>query len=125
MAKDAEVNAADDRRKADEITERNLADQMVYSTEKMLKEHRSKVSDEDAKAVEDGARGNQEGGAIGQSGRDPGLEGQANPGQSQTRRSDVQAGWSARRPAMARRALPKAPARARRSRRTTWSTPNS
>src|SRR6476659_453549 len=53
MAKDAEVNAADDRRRADEITERNLADQMVYSTEKMLKEHRSKVSETDAKAVED------------------------------------------------------------------------
>src|SRR6476659_268177 len=43
MAKDAEANAADDRRRAEEITERNLADQMVYSTEKMLKEHRSKV----------------------------------------------------------------------------------
>ena len=53
MAKDAEVNAADDRRKAEEITERNLADQMVYSTEKMLKEHRSKVSEADAKAVEE------------------------------------------------------------------------
>jgi len=53
MAKDAEANAADDRRRADEITERNLADQMVYNTEKMLKEHRSKVSETDAKAVED------------------------------------------------------------------------
>jgi molecular chaperone DnaK len=53
MAKDAEANAADDRRRADEITERNTADQMVYSTEKMLKEHRSKVSEADAKAVDD------------------------------------------------------------------------
>ena len=53
MAKDAEANAADDRRRAEEITERNLADQMVYSTEKMLKEHRSKVSEADAKAVDD------------------------------------------------------------------------
>jgi molecular chaperone DnaK len=53
MAKDAEVNAAEDRRRAEEITERNLADQMVYSTEKMLKEHRSKVSEADAKAVDE------------------------------------------------------------------------
>jgi len=53
MAKDAEANAADDRRRAEEITERNLADQMVYNTEKMLKEHRSKVSEADAKAVEE------------------------------------------------------------------------
>src|SRR5215213_9323161 len=53
MAKDAEANAADDRRRAEEITERNLADQMVYSTEKMLKEHRDKVSEADAKAVDE------------------------------------------------------------------------
>src|ERR671921_406856 len=53
MAKDAEANAADDRRKADEIQERNAADQMVYSTEKLLKEHRSKISEGDAKEVED------------------------------------------------------------------------
>jgi len=53
MAKDAEANAADDRRRAEEITERNLADQMVYSTEKMLKEHRDKVSEGDAKAVDE------------------------------------------------------------------------
>jgi len=53
MAKDAEANAAEDRRRAEEITERNLADQMIYSTEKMLKEHRSKVSEADGKAVED------------------------------------------------------------------------
>src|SRR4051794_14501695 len=53
MARDAETNSADDRKKAEEITERNLADQMVYNTEKMLKEHRSKVSEADAKAVEE------------------------------------------------------------------------
>ncbi|HYP05219.1 MAG TPA: molecular chaperone DnaK, partial [Bryobacteraceae bacterium] len=53
MAKDAEANAADDRRKAEEIQERNAADQMVYSTEKLLKEHRDKISEGDAKQVED------------------------------------------------------------------------
>jgi molecular chaperone DnaK len=53
MARDAEANAAEDRRKAEEIKERNEADQMVYNVEKMLKEHRSKIGDADAKSVED------------------------------------------------------------------------
>jgi molecular chaperone DnaK len=53
MAKDAESHAAEDRRKADEVDARNKADQMVYSTEKILREHRDKISAEDAKAVEE------------------------------------------------------------------------
>ncbi|HTB15422.1 MAG TPA: molecular chaperone DnaK [Bryobacteraceae bacterium] len=53
MAKDAEANAADDRRRKDEIDARNRADSMVYQVEKMLKDHRDKISDTDAKQVED------------------------------------------------------------------------
>jgi molecular chaperone DnaK len=53
MARDAESNAADDRKRKEEIEARNRADQMVYSMEKTLKEHRSKISEADAKAVED------------------------------------------------------------------------
>jgi molecular chaperone DnaK len=52
MARDAESHAADDRKKKDEIEARNRADAMVYNTEKMLKEHRDKISDADAKQVE-------------------------------------------------------------------------
>ena len=52
MAKDAEAHAGDDRKKKEEIESRNRADSMVYNIEKMLKEHRDKVSAEDAKAVE-------------------------------------------------------------------------
>ncbi len=52
MAKDAESHAADDRKKKEEIESRNRADAMVYNIEKMLKEHRDKVSADDAKAVE-------------------------------------------------------------------------
>ncbi|MBV9158525.1 MAG: Hsp70 family protein, partial [Acidobacteriaceae bacterium] len=52
MARDAESNAADDRKKKDEIEARNRADAMVYNVEKMLKEHRSKISEADAKEVE-------------------------------------------------------------------------
>jgi molecular chaperone DnaK len=52
MAKDAESHAADDRKKKEDIEARNRADSMIYNVEKMLKEHRSKISDEDARNVE-------------------------------------------------------------------------
>jgi molecular chaperone DnaK len=53
MAKDAEANAADDRRRKDEIDARNRADSMVYQVEKMLKDHRDKIGPAEAKQVED------------------------------------------------------------------------
>jgi molecular chaperone DnaK len=52
MARDAESNSADDRKKKEEIEARNRGDAMVYNVEKMLKEHRDKISDADAKSVE-------------------------------------------------------------------------
>ena len=48
MAKDAESHSADDRKRKDEIEARNRADSMVYQIEKMLKDHRDKVSEDDA-----------------------------------------------------------------------------
>jgi molecular chaperone DnaK len=53
MARDAESHSSEDRKKKEEIESRNRADAMVYNIEKMLKEHRDKVSADDAKAVED------------------------------------------------------------------------
>jgi len=53
MARDAEAHAAEDRRRREEVEARNRADAMVYNVEKMLKEHRDKISESDAKAVED------------------------------------------------------------------------
>ena len=53
MARDAESHSSDDRKKKEEIESRNRADAMVYNIEKMLKEHRDKVSADDAKAVEE------------------------------------------------------------------------
>src|SRR5438105_958023 len=53
MARDAESHSSDDRKKKEEIESRNRADAMVYNIEKMLKEHRDKVSAEDAKAVDE------------------------------------------------------------------------
>ncbi len=57
MARDAESNSADDRRKKEEIEARNRADAMVYNVEKMLKEHREKISETDAKQVETAIEG--------------------------------------------------------------------
>ncbi|MEB2360324.1 MAG: molecular chaperone DnaK [Bryobacteraceae bacterium] len=52
MAKDAEAHASDDRKQRDTIEARNRADAMVYNVEKMLKEHRDKIAESDAKDVE-------------------------------------------------------------------------
>jgi molecular chaperone DnaK len=52
MAKDAEAHAAEDRKQRDTIEARNRADAMVYNVEKMLREHRDKISEADAKDVE-------------------------------------------------------------------------
>src|SRR6266545_7528451 len=52
MAKDAEANAADDRKLKDTIDARNRADAMVYNVEKTLKEHRDKVGEAEAKSIE-------------------------------------------------------------------------
>src|ERR1700686_2200828 len=52
MAKDAESHSAEDSRRKDEIDARNRAGSMVYQIEKMLKDHRDKIGDEDAKQVE-------------------------------------------------------------------------
>jgi molecular chaperone DnaK len=53
MVKDSQAHADDDKRKRDLIDARNQADTLAYSMEKLLKENREKVSEAEAKAVED------------------------------------------------------------------------
>jgi molecular chaperone DnaK len=53
MAKDAEAHGAEDSKRRDEIDARNRADSMSYQVEKMLKKHRDKIGDDDAKKVEE------------------------------------------------------------------------
>ncbi|MDA2933877.1 molecular chaperone DnaK [Acidobacteria bacterium AH-259-D05] len=53
MVKEGGAHAEEDRRKKEKIEARNRADNLVYSTEKILKENRDKIGDSDAKAVED------------------------------------------------------------------------
>jgi molecular chaperone DnaK len=43
MTKDAEAHAAEDKKKREVVDLKNNADQLIYSTEKMLKEHGDKV----------------------------------------------------------------------------------
>ena len=52
MVKDAQAHAEDDKRKQEDIEVRNRADNLIYTTEKVLKENREKVSDSDAASVE-------------------------------------------------------------------------
>ena len=52
MVKDAETHADEDRKHREEIEVVNQADNLVYQTEKMLKENGDKVSDEDRTAIE-------------------------------------------------------------------------
>ena len=53
MVKDAESNKEADKKKRDAVDARNQADTLLHSTEKNLKEHGSKVSEADKKAIED------------------------------------------------------------------------
>ncbi len=52
MVKEAESNKEADKKKREAVDSRNQADTLLHSTEKNLKEHGSKVSDADKKAIE-------------------------------------------------------------------------
>ena len=90
MAKDAESHSADDRKQKEEIEARNRADAMVYNIEKMLKEHREKIAEADAKNVEAALEETKKAIAEGRCRPHQPGDGQAHPGQPQTGRGDVQ-----------------------------------
>jgi len=52
MVKEAEANKDADKKKRESVDVRNQADTLLHSTEKNLKEHESKISDADKKAIE-------------------------------------------------------------------------
>jgi len=54
MVKDAEVNKEADKKKRETVDVRNQADTIIHTTEKNLKEHGSKISENDKKAIETG-----------------------------------------------------------------------
>ena len=53
MVKDAEAHAEEDKAQAEKVNARNTADNLIYATEKSLKEYGDKVSAEDKKTIEE------------------------------------------------------------------------
>jgi molecular chaperone DnaK len=53
MVKDAEANAAEDKKRREAVDAKNHADALVHSTERALSEHGSKVGETDRRAIED------------------------------------------------------------------------
>jgi molecular chaperone DnaK len=54
MVKDAEANKEADKKTRETVDARNQADSIVFSTEKSLKEHGDKISEDEKKAIENG-----------------------------------------------------------------------
>jgi molecular chaperone DnaK len=54
MVKEAEANKEADKQKREAVDARNQADSIIFSTEKSLKEHGDKISEEETKAIETG-----------------------------------------------------------------------
>jgi len=59
MVKDAELHAEEDKKKKEEIEVRNQADSLIYQTEKVVKENKDKLSDDECKTVEDAIKDTQ------------------------------------------------------------------
>jgi molecular chaperone DnaK len=53
MVKDAEANAAADKKRREAVDAKNHADALVHSTEKALAEHGSKIQDSERRVIED------------------------------------------------------------------------
>ncbi len=56
MRKDAEAHAEDDKKRRDEIEQRNEADNAVYRSEKMLKDNAEKISGSDKSKIEEAVK---------------------------------------------------------------------
>ncbi|MBT6690923.1 molecular chaperone DnaK [Candidatus Parcubacteria bacterium] len=53
MTKDAEVHAEEDKKKKEEVEVRNNAENIIFQTEKFIKENKDKLKDEDKKKMQD------------------------------------------------------------------------
>ncbi len=52
MKKYAELHIEEDKRRREEVEEKNQTDNLIYQTEKLLQEHRDKIPSDDAKQIE-------------------------------------------------------------------------
>ena len=53
MKKEAELHADEDKKKQELIEVRNIADTMIYTTERMIRDNTAKIKEEDKKALEE------------------------------------------------------------------------
>ena len=53
MVKDAETHADEDKKRRTQVERRNQAETLIHTTERSLKEHGDKISEEEKKAIED------------------------------------------------------------------------
>ena len=52
MVQDAQMHAEEDKKRREEVDVRNQADSLVYNTEKILRENRDKIPEQEAKTIE-------------------------------------------------------------------------
>ena len=52
MAREAEAHAAEDTKRREEVEARNRADALIYSTERLMKENRDKISEDNFRNIE-------------------------------------------------------------------------
>jgi molecular chaperone DnaK len=52
MKKHAELHLEEDKKRREEVEEKNQTDNLIYQTEKLLNEHRDKIPSDDAKQIE-------------------------------------------------------------------------
>jgi molecular chaperone DnaK len=60
LVKDAEVHAEEDKKKHELITAKNNLDNLIYQTEKNLKEHGDKITEDEKKKIEEALTGAKE-----------------------------------------------------------------
>ena len=103
MVKDAESNAAEDKKRRETIDARNHADQLVYSLEKLLRENKDKVPADEAERVQKEIENTKK--AMESDDLEQHPEGRRRPDQrlAQADGDDVPAGRSAARPRGRRR----------------------
>lgn len=56
MAKEAEAHAEEDKKKREAVEAKNMLSTTIYSAEKMLKDYKDKLSDDDKKVIEDAVK---------------------------------------------------------------------
>ena len=91
MVKEAEAHAAEDHQKRELIDQRNQADNLAYQVEKLLAEHRAKLSEAEASGHRAGGRGDPQGGRGRRCGGDQGRGRDADAAEPQARRAALQA----------------------------------